>query len=387
MAIKASASITLSCVVDVSSSTRYYKLQASTLAKPTKPTSKPPSGWITTEPTYTAGSTNSLYLTDLTVFSDGTFAYSDVSLSSSYEAAKAAYNKAVEAAKTASNYISHSSKGLVVGNMTDNVLGNNVLIDSDSVDIRNGETVLSSFGANSIELGKSSKAAKISMSGGMFEVYSDQESGKTLLTSPQAISMFRGQKGTPTNPRYVTSNVSVDASEEVAAASASISASGYNQAGQTHAAVNLKANSSGGEIRMYADGIYINNTELGDFVVVQGISGGWKYRKWNSGIAECWKTLTHNINSFDWWNQGSYVYCGTNDVPPQAYPFPFIEEPTVVASVRGITYAMNSFTPFFGPESDTASRMTYAPQMWVVCPTFGNGGNVEAKYYAHGRYK
>ena len=98
MAVKAKGQITLSSVVDVSATYRYYLLQSSTLTKPTKPTTYPPSSsWDDTEPTYTAGSTNSLYTVDCTVFSDGTFAYSAVSLSSSYEAAKAAYNKATAA--------------------------------------------------------------------------------------------------------------------------------------------------------------------------------------------------------------------------------------------------------------------------------------------------
>lgn len=97
MAVKAQGQITLSAVVDVSAAYRYYLLQASTLSAPYKPTAYPPSGWDDTEPTYTEGSTNSLYLVDCTVFSDGTWAYSEVSLSSAYEAAKAAYNKAVNA--------------------------------------------------------------------------------------------------------------------------------------------------------------------------------------------------------------------------------------------------------------------------------------------------
>ena len=98
MAVKASALITLSAVTDIASVTRYYLLQSSTLARPSKPTTKPPStGWDDTEPTYTTGSTNSLYFVDLTVFSDETWSYSSVSLSSSYEAAKAAYNKATTA--------------------------------------------------------------------------------------------------------------------------------------------------------------------------------------------------------------------------------------------------------------------------------------------------
>ena len=115
MAVKSSATISLSCVVDVWSTTRYYLLQASTLAKPSKPTTKPPTGgWTDTEPTYTPGSTNSLYFTDLTVFSDGTWAYSLVSLSSSYEAAKAAYNKAAAAQAAASDALETVS-GLSVG--------------------------------------------------------------------------------------------------------------------------------------------------------------------------------------------------------------------------------------------------------------------------------
>lgn len=98
MAVKARAEITLSSIRDVQSVTRYYLLQSSTSTAPAKPTKNPPGGnWVTTEPTYTSGSTNSLYFTDCTVFSDGSFVYSDVSLSSSYEAAKVAYNKAAGA--------------------------------------------------------------------------------------------------------------------------------------------------------------------------------------------------------------------------------------------------------------------------------------------------
>mgnify|MGYP003290395510 CR=1 FL=1 len=106
MAVKASAHITLNSVVDIAAYYRYYLLQSSTLATPDKPTTNPPSdSWNDVEPTYTAGSTNSLYFVDLTVFSDGTWSYSDVSLSSSYEAAKEAYNKALNTeTNLATNY-------------------------------------------------------------------------------------------------------------------------------------------------------------------------------------------------------------------------------------------------------------------------------------------
>lgn len=95
--ILARNSITLHHLRDITTVVWYYKLQASTASPPAKPTTATPSGWSTTEPTYTEGSTNSLYTVQKTAFSDGTFEYSDVSLSSSYEAAKTAYNKSVQA--------------------------------------------------------------------------------------------------------------------------------------------------------------------------------------------------------------------------------------------------------------------------------------------------
>ena len=104
MAVKAKAQITLYLSAGVESVTRYYKLQSSTASAPSKPTTNPPSEsseWTTTEPSYLEGSTNSLYMTDLTVLTDGSWAYSEVSLSSSYEAAKLAYNKAVAAGDAA----------------------------------------------------------------------------------------------------------------------------------------------------------------------------------------------------------------------------------------------------------------------------------------------
>ena len=102
MAIKASAAITLATVAAVQSVTRYYLLQASTASIPAKPTANPPgAGWGTTEPAFSADTTSTLYTTEVTAFTDGTFIWADVSVSSSYEAAKAAYNQAVAAGQSA----------------------------------------------------------------------------------------------------------------------------------------------------------------------------------------------------------------------------------------------------------------------------------------------
>lgn len=188
MAIKASATITLSFIVDVKATYRYYKLQASTASTPSVPTAFPPGDWTDTEPNYTSGSTNTLYIVDCTVYANDTFTYSSVSKSSSYEAAKEAYNKATnaqdtandaynkaddaynkadEASKVATNYIKYEdNNGLIVGDMTTGTLTKNVRIDADSVDIRDGDVELASFSANRIDLGKASPDATISMRDG-----------------------------------------------------------------------------------------------------------------------------------------------------------------------------------------------------------------------------
>lgn len=81
-----------------------------------------------------------------------------------------ALNKATDAAKTATNFVKLEYGGITVGNLTNYSLGNNVFIDSDSVDIRNGTTVLASFAANQIDLGKNNTNAVINLCGGLGKI-------------------------------------------------------------------------------------------------------------------------------------------------------------------------------------------------------------------------
>lgn len=39
----------------------------------------------------------------------------------------------------------------------------------------------------------------------------------------------------------------------------------------------------------------IEGNPMTDFVVEQGTSGNWTYRKWASGISECWGTFNINV--------------------------------------------------------------------------------------------
>ena len=99
MAVKASATITLTQYRDTQSVTRYYKLQPAGSSAPLKPETKPPSSdWTDSEPA--CDISKELYFCDLTIFSNGEGEYSKVSKSTSYEAAKQAYNKAQDVEKT-----------------------------------------------------------------------------------------------------------------------------------------------------------------------------------------------------------------------------------------------------------------------------------------------
>lgn len=83
--------------------------------------------------------------------------------------------KIESAAKTATNYLNFSSGGLVIGDLTASSLGKNVLIDSDSVDIRNGDTTLASFGADYLYLAKNSRNAKIDLCNGLATMYHESK--------------------------------------------------------------------------------------------------------------------------------------------------------------------------------------------------------------------
>lgn len=100
-----------------------------------------------------------------------------------------ARNEAAEAAKTATNYMAFNdvATGLVIGDMTASTLNKNVLIDSDSVDIRNGSTVLASFGANNVNLGRNAEESYIDLCGGAGKISANTAEAATSYPYRNAI--------------------------------------------------------------------------------------------------------------------------------------------------------------------------------------------------------
>lgn len=70
-------------------------------------------------------------------------------------------------------------------------------------------------------------------------------------------------------------------------------------------------------------------TPRADYIVEQGTSGIWTYRKWNSGIAECWGTYSGafdvNIASVDY---GGY----RSGLLTWAFPFSFTATPHITVT-------------------------------------------------------
>ena len=120
-------------------------------------------------------------------------------------AAANAQTAANNAAKTATNYLKFDTSGLCVGNHT-TTLTYNTLIKSTGMEVRNGSTVLSSFGASLVELAKNSSGAQIKMCGGVALVKYDG----TDLTVGGAHASFQATHPSSTSassPPFATLNV------------------------------------------------------------------------------------------------------------------------------------------------------------------------------------
>lgn len=101
--------------ISVTSVTRYYQLASSKPAKPT--VQNPSSPWTTTEPALDLSSPKYLYFADRVLYSNGSFSWSDVQLSSSYAAALEAKKTADGKNKVLTQAAEPAHTGLVQGDL------------------------------------------------------------------------------------------------------------------------------------------------------------------------------------------------------------------------------------------------------------------------------
>ena len=113
-----------------------------------------------------------------------------------------------------------------------------------------------------------------------------------------------------------------------------------------------------------------------DYIVEQGTSGVWRYRKWNSGFAECWgyHTISGTNISTAW---GAWYASPAITLP--SFPFTFVGAPDV----------------HVGWESDFSAiidgvgkrESTKAGQVYLYRPVAQTNVNGRFSIYAYGKWK
>lgn len=136
--------------------------------------------------------------------------------------------------------------------------------------------------------------------------------------------------------------------------------------------------------------VSIQGSPLLDYVIEQGISGIWTYRKWYSGIAECWGVSSgaSPINTL-WYQSTFYV---SDDVLCEKYPTDlFASQPGVQATYQNPSDAGGSSSWLYSDSVNTLPsgyNLVNSTGAFRLCrPTKGTYGAYNIFWHAIGRWK
>lgn len=116
--------------------------------------------------------------------------------------------------------------------------------------------------------------------------------------------------------------------------------------------------------------ISIKGAALADFVVQQGTSGGWTIRKWNSGIAECWKSISGTITKYTIWNN-MYGYQGSASFPSNFFiANPNVQYQTYIGTgfampARGACSTKDNFI-WYALSSENEDNVRYVVECYAI---------------------
>lgn len=154
---------------------------------------------------------------------------------------------------------------------------------------------------------------------------------------------------TPMGSSYYMYIQTVFDSEKSTSATRSQTAVPYNRIGSTYHRYYSSGTWSSWRRHVCAD-------ELGDYVIAQGKSGIWTYRKWNSGIAECWSIKSVETTlSLAWGSSNIYT---SSDIAPEPYPFIFTTIPNENATLTNLstTYTAQAWLGASSTSSQSTSK-------------------------------
>lgn len=126
--------------------------------------------------------------------------------------------------------------------------------------------------------------------------------------------------------------------------------------------------------------VSIGGNTLQDFVIEQGTKDSWSYRKWNSGVMECWRRLqiTANVNSA--W--GSLYTSGAISATNLSYPYTFTELPMLTVNL--MPFGAGGLIMMSGNAYGSASN---TGALEIARGTAYSNGQYLINYYAIGRWK
>ena len=140
---------------------------------------------------------------------------------------------------------------------------------------------------------------------------------------------------------------------------------------------------AGGEVEEFISELDINGAGIeltqSDWIIEQGTDGMWIWRKWQSGLAECWGQYSYTSSTSTAWSAPLYY---SDSVSAQPYPFTFKSIPMEWASVDSSTNALWLYKESSG-HNTVSSTAVYRP---IKVSAFSSN-TFDIRYYVVGRWK
>lgn len=125
---------------------------------------------------------------------------------------------------------------------------------------------------------------------------------------------------------------------------------------------------------------HINEGELSDYVVETGYSNFWRWRKWESGFAECWYEGYTSAKSvtFQW---GSIYTGNAANIHSMPYPIAFAENPDCIISNTNASIGNQWLIPY------SNGSLTQTPSWQLARGTSGTSQGCDYLLYVCGKWK